>query len=1085
MKTSFRKWLFFLRSVRYYQKSLFWVSIGVALTAMIITGALLIGDSVQGTLRHLAENRLGKVKTAIYSQERWFRSIVSENLKKKFGGKFSSIISMKAYASAPQNDRGIAVSFYGIGSDFFSFAPPNATLPVDIQPGEVFLNQTAARSLNVKVGDAIILRTSKPSRMPGDAPLSKSDLSVLSTQLRVSRILDSQSFGDFNPQTTQHLSPNIFVNRDYLAEKLGRKDRANVLLSGNSGPLLTQLKQTLQITDYGLHFHSQGKIWELLSDRVFISPTVDTAAKEMDVPQQRIFGYFVNSIQCDQKSVPYSFIAGLEEPPVAADLKNEEILINQWLAEQLHCPLGSTVQLKGYRLRHFGALYEQTFDFTLRDVIPMSDPAVDSSLMPHFPGLENVDSCRDWDPNLPIDLTRIRPEDEDYWAQYREAPKAFITLSAAQRSWSNRFGELTAIRFHTDLNQQQLSSSLIKHLHPENLGFQFLDLNMENLQGINNAVDFSGLFFALSFFIIVAALLLTVLLFTFYLEQRYREYSVLQTIGFDQKTIWKLYTCEGLLCSFFGCILGVIGGIGYAWIMLHGLNTLWRGAVNGAHIELFIPGSTLLAGGLVSIFAVLIAIALSVARFLKSTTGEKLRGEVKLKRIHSKRTGMSAVFFFIFSLLVILIAQQGENITNVGLFFFVGSMLLIATTQGSACLLAHFPKFCTGLSSFTLAWRNCVRRSDRSMAVIRLLALGIFLTLAVTANRQGIIKNPLEKTSGTGGFSYYLETAVPVMSDMNSAAGRDSLKLDEISPRVSFVQMPTIPGSEASCLNLNHVVRPHISGVDPISLQGRFSFKKIFLGIGKGWEILDYQFIGQDIIPVVADMNVIQWSLGKKLGDFLEYENSSGKKYRLRFVGGLNNSLFQGRVLVSLENFYRLYPEASGSTIALINAPASLEKNTVNKLIRALSRYGLNLESSAERLNRFNTVQNTYLAVFFALGGIGLVLGCGGLVILIRRNLMERHSEMTFLRTIGYSKKEIQSMVFYEHFVLFIFAIFCGMISAAVALIPIFQTAPEKVSWGEIGLFVGLILVSGVLSILSANRFDKKIDLSVLRQLAT
>ena len=52
----------------------------------------------------------------------------------------------------------------------------------------------------------------------------------------------------------------------------------------------------------------------------------------------------------------------------------------------------------------------------------------------------------DWDPPFPVDLRRVRPQDERYWEQYRTTPKAFVPLEAGQRLWRSRYGAVTSMR---------------------------------------------------------------------------------------------------------------------------------------------------------------------------------------------------------------------------------------------------------------------------------------------------------------------------------------------------------------------------------------------------------------------------------------------------------------------------------------------------------------------------------------------------------------------------------------------------------------------------------------------------------------
>ena len=68
--------------------------------------------------------------------------------------------------------------------------------------------------------------------------------------------------------------------------------------------------------------------------------------------------------------------------------------------------------------------------------------------------------------------------------------------------------------------------------------------------------------------------------------------------------------------------------------------------------------------------------------------------------------------------------------------------------------------------------------------------------------------------------------------------------------------------------------------------------------------------------------------------------------------------------------------------IAVIGAGSgglSVAAGAAQSLSRAMSDVGLEVTSAAARLAEFNAVQNTYLAIFQVLGGLGLLLGSAGL----------------------------------------------------------------------------------------------------------
>ena len=82
-------------------------------------------------------------------------------------------------------------------------------------------------------------------------------------------------------------------------------------------------------------------------------------------------------------------------------------------------------------------------------MVPIAGLAADRDLVPEYPGITESENISDWDPPFPIDLSRVRKEDEDYWHKYRTTPKAFIPLSVAQNLWQTRFGKLTSIRIES------------------------------------------------------------------------------------------------------------------------------------------------------------------------------------------------------------------------------------------------------------------------------------------------------------------------------------------------------------------------------------------------------------------------------------------------------------------------------------------------------------------------------------------------------------------------------------------------------------------------------------------------------------
>src|SRR5262249_53553900 len=152
------------------------------------------------------------------------------------------------------------------------------------------------------------------------------------------------------------------------------------------------------------------------------------------------------------------------------------------------------------------------------------------------------ESTHDWDAGFPLTY-KIRDKDEAYWKQFRGTPKAFITLAAGQIMWTNRFGSLTSVRYEVPTNsslsacREAIARNLLANLNPEDFGLRFEPVRAQALKAAEQSQDFGQLFLGFSIFLVVAAMLLTALLFQFGLEQRAAEIGTLLALGFSSKQV--------------------------------------------------------------------------------------------------------------------------------------------------------------------------------------------------------------------------------------------------------------------------------------------------------------------------------------------------------------------------------------------------------------------------------------------------------------------------------------------------------------------------------------------------------------------
>src|SRR5207249_5914292 len=310
--------------------------------------------------------------------------------------------------------------------------------------------------LGTHPGDELLLRVERPGLLSRDAPLSTLEDSTVTLRLPVAAIAPDSRFGRFSLEANQLPPLTAFVPLSLLQQRIARPGRVNALLVGKgSGPApspaaaAAALRQHWRIVDAGLEMRElrrQGQ-FELRTDRVFLDPPVGRAARQAAAGARGVLTYFVNELRVGGRSTPYSVVSALEGGVVPAAMRDDEILVNRWLADDLQAHVGDALRLSYFILGRTRRLEERSSVFRIRAVVPLEGAAADPELMPTIPGLTDRKHCRDWEPGIPIDLEKIRDKDERYWNAYRGTPKAFITLQAGQRIWANRFGDLTAVRY--------------------------------------------------------------------------------------------------------------------------------------------------------------------------------------------------------------------------------------------------------------------------------------------------------------------------------------------------------------------------------------------------------------------------------------------------------------------------------------------------------------------------------------------------------------------------------------------------------------------------------------------------------------
>jgi hypothetical protein len=423
--------------------------------------------------------------------------------------------------------------------------------------------------------------------------------------------------------------------------------------------------------------------------------------------------------------------------------------------------------------------------------------------------------------------------------------------------------------------------------------------------------------------------------------------------------------------------------------------------------------------------------------------------------------------------LIAAAASTGGSAASEALGFMLGgTLLLVGGVVGCSAWLRRLAG--SSEPSVGKLWafgrRGAARRPARSLTSVGLLACGVFLVIAVGAHHRSPPSNPSDPKAPTGGFQLWVETALPILPDITSTDGREKLGIDDqvwqrINPTV--VPMRVRDGDDASCLNLNQPQRPRLLGVpvDRMTDPGRFRINPS-ADESNPWPRLrrtqdpDWP---SEAVPGFVDASSARWILKRSLGEAIDYTDSSGEPMPVRIAGLIEDSVLQGSVLIAESAFIDRFPDVPGHRAMLIACPADEQDALIAELRYALADHGLFIEPTAERLARFNRVQNTYTAIFAALGGLGVILGSVGLGVLTARAVLERSGELALLRAVGFDLGQIRGMVAAEHRMLLGMGLLVGLISAGLAVWPSLQRRSEEVPWGLLGLVVlGIAAVGGL-----------------------
>lgn len=1082
-------WTLVLRGLRFYRRTHSGVVAGCAVSAAVLVGALFVGDSVHGSLERIALSRLGRIHHVLDTGQRYFRDPLARRVRDGLRTDVAEALHVQGMAlrdaSGGEGKKQInRVDVLGVDGQFLAMAEAPST--VKLAAGQVALNEKLAAAIGAKVGQEIALRLFKPGLLSREAPLaSQSEKDTQRTLLNVVAVLSEAQLGRFSLKSDQTGPYLAFVDLAWLQETLNLKERANLLVAGETRADPREwLHSAWSLDDLGLSIKSpEGTgIVQLQTERIYLDAAVSGPARELRPDHAAVLYYLVDALSAaGGKSTPYSFVAALSPSsdrklsPIPRGMKDDEILVNRWLADQLSVKEGDKLQLAYSELTSGNAFIKKSREFRVRGVLEMDALAAERDLVPEFPGLTDVETCKDWKIFIPTDEEKLKDAaNEAYWNKHKQTPKAFVTLAAGREMWTNRHGDLMAVRYlASGTNETELRGQLREHIDPEQTGLVFRPVREQALQAANDSMDLGQLFLGMSFFLIGASLVLTAMFFIFSVEQRAKEMGVLLASGYTPGRVRRLFLAEGAVLAGLGSVAGLPLGWAFSRGLLLLLGTSWSGAVADASIEFHARAATagigVASAALISLLAMAVALRRQARRPIRELVAEDY--SVSLEQVRpEKGSGWLGKGIGLAGLAGAAAILGHAIVTHppnpAGSFFGAGALLLVSGIAAIRLGLGRMSRLTSAkLSIAALGMRNAARRPGRSLATAAMLASGCFMVFSVSAMKEDLTVQAGERASGTGGFGLYAESTVPIPHDLNEERGRKEFRLTDKDALagVSVLPLRVHEGDDASCLNLNLSLTPPLLGVDASRLGRLGAFAGADL-----WALLDRD-LPEGVVPaLVGDSATAMWKLKKKVGadagDLLDYRDERGRPFKVKLVGALppRLSVVQGRLLISNAHFTRLYPSEGGAKMFLVDAPAGKEAAVGRYLSDRLETAGFDAVPSVERLKEFYVVESAYLRMFMVLGGMGLLLGSLGMAILVLRHVMERRGELALLRAVGYTPADAARLVMAEHRFVLVAGLAAGTLASALAVGP---SALQPQNHIPFGLLAGFLIGTAGLSL--------------------
>src|SRR6059058_5654050 len=589
---------------------------------------------------------------------------------------------------------------------------------------------------------------------------------------------------------------------------------------------------------------------------------------------------------------------------------------------------------------------------------------------------------------------------------------------------------------------------------PASPSFTIAKAKADSVKGATEGVDrLSQVFILLSFFTIVAGVLLIVNIFVMLAEERKGEMGVARALGMRRKNLVQSFVSEGLLYALLSSVVGTFAGLLVAAIILWGFAQIFPTGFGGNAFAVNWTWSDLLTGFSIGFLITMATIGIASFRVSKlnivrairdipepiphrSTRRQVIVGSalaalgtvgtlasLATQNLILQDAGPSALAIG-FAVLTMRLTSPRIVFTSAGvlmlawllspwkffstasaditLFIIVGLLLilggLLIVLFNSDTILAVATRLVRGRT-----WRPVVRtaiaypmnKKFRTGATLASIALVMF-TIATMSGIQAMVSSSISMTSyrESGGFDLFANSLVPI-PNWDSAIGgyQAATQPTNVTANHGIPQARVRIAANASFSGVQHnstLIGIPSDWAPSFPLQARDS---VYRDDAAAWTAIQ-----SDPGLAIIDGSVVPNDFGPNFGSFTAvlYE---------QFAQGLwvsSSTVKADFGITAASLFY--FGIRSG-------VDATKAGHDLERYFLAYQLITLNIQEL------INSILETTMGVFNLLQGylaLGLIVGIAGLGVITMRNVVERRQETGALRALGFRKSMVLKSFLFE-----------------------------------------------------------------------